>query len=997
MKTKQHITQVIHSIECLSNRVMELSLYSNIPLLLNSKGGILYKIIYRRIFLLFLIALLAGCGKESKWIATAPAGSLYTNINYTGRTVLPNGRFLTPEGKQIVVAPHPYGLVLSPDGKTCVTANSGVRPFSITIIRNIESNNPVVRQIPPGYKNDKKILDDVFMGLAISPDNKTLYVAGGEDNKIYIFNLSTDKKIGFINCAVKTPDADYTDGYIGDMILSKDGSRLYALDQIGFRLIVIDTRTNKILNNVPTGRYPFGITLSPDGKYAYVANVGMYAYKRISSFDPAHPDKTSLAYPPFAYLSKESVYGIHNDSIDIPGLGEPNTTESFSVWAIDIGNHGVPKVTAKIKTGILVGQVMNGIPAVGGSSPNSVAATNKYIFVSNGNDDCISVIDVKKDSVIKNIFLNPDKRLKELRGVIPFGLAIDKSDKRLYVAEAGIDAIGVIDIPKLSVIGHIPVGWFPSKIVVTNDDKKLIVTNGKGFGSGPNGGAGFTPGPEGTYVGFLMRGSISILNIPNDEQLKADTKKVIEDDFKFVKSSNKEFEWRKNNPIPLYPGQKSSPIKHIILIIKENRTYDQVLGQYKEGDGDSTLAQYGAHVTFTNRENTDTVRDVTVMPNHLALASKFATSDNYYTDSDCSAYGHRWLADTYPNEWVETSVPATYGGSRKVKVNSRAPGMLAFVGAKHAMYPEDYNEDGSIWEHLDRNKIDFYNFGFGLQFANGYEPGPQKQIPVETKESNKGSFKSNHQIVTGLGMRYIVNYPVPVPMYYKSSRMYPTFNLGIPDQYRAGVFIKEFTERWLNGKKEMPPVITMVLPNDHGGIERPADGYPFIESYMADNDLALGRIIEFISHTKYWKSAAIFVTEDDAQSGQDHIDAHRSVLLVISPYVKRGYVSKVHYSFGSLFKTFWNVLGIPYLNQYDAGATDLADLFTDKPDFTPYKYLPEDNRIFNVKNILTPTDKNFDWKAVNQSPQMDDPDDMQKWSKEDYKELRESIKIEKAN
>ena len=949
-----------------------------------------------KILVLLLFAFLSGCEKniKTRWIATAPAGSLYEKINYSGRTVLPNGRFLTPAGKQIIVAPHPFGLTLSPDGKIAVTSNSGVRPFSITIIRNIESEEPSVRQIPPGAKNNKKILDDVFMGLAIAPDNKTLYVAGGEDNKIYIFDLLTDKRKGYIDCSVKTASTDYTDGYIGDMVLSKDGSRLYAVDQIGFRILVINTLTKKILFNVPTGRYPFGVTLSPDGKYAYVANVGMYAYKRIKSFDPEHPEKTSLPYPPFAYLSKESVYGIHNDSVDIPGLGEPNGPASFSVWAVNLNNHGGPAITAKIKTGILVGQVMDGIPAVGGSSPNSLAATDKYIFVSNGNDDCVSVIDALKDTVVKNIFLNPVKRLERLRGLIPFGLALGKNGKRLYVAEAGIDAIGVIDISTLTVIGHIPVGWFPSKVLVSKDGKKLIVTNGKGFGSGPNGGPNFIPGPEGTYVGYLMKGSVSVLNIPDDEQLKKDTRQVIENDFKFSESTSSSFAGRKDNPVPLYPGEYKSPIKHIILIIKENRTYDQVLGQYKKGNGDPDLTQYGAHMTFTNKEKTRTVRDATVMPNHLKLARQFAISDNYYTDSDCSGFGHRWLADTYPNEWVATSVPATYGGTRKVKDNSKAPGMLAFVGAKHAMYPEDYNEDGSIWEHFERNKIDFYNFGFGLQFANGYEPGPGKRLTPGTEEKNKSFYKNNHEILTGLGMRYIVNYPVPAPMYARSSKAYPTFNTGIPDQYRADVFIKEFKKKWLSGDKQMPPVITMVLPNDHGADERPADGYPFRESYMADNDLALGRIIEFLSHTKYWKSMAVFVTEDDAQSGLDHIDAHRSVLMVISPYVKRGYVSHVHYSFGSIFKTFWNILGIPYLNQYDAGATDFADIFTDKPDFKPYKALPEDDRIFNVEKILMPPDKNFNWSAVKNSPDMDDPDDMRKWSAEDFKELKESIKLE---
>ncbi len=943
----------------------------------------------------FVLAILFffGCAGEDivKWIATAPAGSLYTNINYEGTTVLPNGRFLKPMGKQLIVAPHPFGLTLSRDGNTAVTANSGVRPFSITIISNMKDPNPTVRQIPPGPENNEAVIKDVFMGLAISPDNSTLYVAGGEENQIYIFNLLTHKKEESIDCSAKTDSADYTDGYIGDMVLNGDGSRLFAVDQIGFRLIVIDTQSKNILHNVPVGRYPFGLTLSPCEKYVYVANVGMYVYKRIKLLDPDH-NAASLAYPPFAYLSNESIYGIQSDSMHIPALGDPNVPESFSVWKIDLSENDKPGVTAKIKTGVLVGQLMDGIHAVGGSSPNSVVSTGKYVFVSNGNNDCISVIDTRKNKVIKDIYLNPVQPLKRLRGLIPFGLTLGNNGKRLYVAEAGINAIGVIDVPSLEVIGHIPVGWFPSKVEAGRDGKTLIVTNAKGFGSGPNGGVNYSPGPEGTYVGHIMKGSVSILDIPDDTMLESCTKQVIENNFKLTKLSPKAPAEHENNPVPLYPGSSDSPIKHLVLIIKENRTYDQILGQYKKGKGDSTLAQYGANRTFSNKSGTRTVKNATIMPNHLELAKQFAISDNFYTDSDHSAFGHRWLAATYPNEWVETSVPSIYGGKRNVRHDSKAPGILAFVGSEHAIYPEDYNQDGSIWEHLDRNNIDFFNFGFGLQFAHGVGTGPIHEWLKTVQEKASRNSSGAKSIVTNLGMRYAVNYPVSAPMFEKSSRIYPTYNMGIPDIYRADIFFKEFKEKWIESDEGMPSLITMVLPNDHGSGERPDDGYPFRESYMADNDLALGRIVQFLSHTTYWQNMAIIVTEDDAQSGLDHIDAHRSLLLIISPYVKKGYVSNVHYSFGSIFKTCWNILGIPYLNQYDAGATDFSDLFTDKPDFTPYKALAVDERIFLPEEILTPLDDNFNWKAIEDSPDMDDPDDMSKWNVENYKKITEKLK-----
>ena len=225
------------------------------------------------------------------------------------------------------------------------------------------------------------------------------------------------------------------------------------------------------------------------------------------------------------------------------------------------------------------------------------------------------------------------------------------------------------------------------------------------------------------------------------------------------------------------------------------------------------------------------------------------------------------------------------------------------------------------------------------------------------------------------GVEYLVNYPIPGPLYDRSSRDYATYNMAIPDQFRVDQFITEFNEKWMSEERELPQVITLILPNDHGAGDRPWAGYPFKESYMSDNDLALGSIVEFLSNTPYWKSMAIVVTEDDSQDGVDHVDAHRSLLMLISPWAKRNYVGHQHDSFGSIFKTFWHILGTPYLNQYDATATDLADLFTNEPDFTPYSPIPSDPRVFDPQKALDPFDENFDWKAVIQSPKLDDVED----------------------
>ncbi|MDZ4708969.1 MAG: hypothetical protein SH818_11270 [Saprospiraceae bacterium] len=900
-------------------------------------------------FSLIALALIFNQCKPSKvnnekWSISAPAKEAYSFSNEV-EAILPNGRWVKPMGKTTRIAPHPYGLVLSKDGSLAVTANSGTNPFSITVIRHPFSDSMSLMQIPKSANTDDDLLAAVFMGLAISPDNRLIYVAGGQTNKIFVFDALTGEKKDEISCKTTQKGFQYNDGYIGDMVMTLDGKKIYAVDQIGFRIIEINLETKSVINNWQTGRYPFGITLSPDESILYVANVGMFEYSLINNMDSATIRKHPLDYPAFAYGSKEMINGIHSDSIHVKGLGELNSDEAFSIW---IYNLKTPGSTAeyKIKTGFLVGDKLDGIPAVGGSSPNSIVAGSQYVFVSNGNNDCISVIDAKKHTLVKNINLTLDPRLGSLKGIIPFGLALDQGEKRLYVAESGINAVAVINVDDLRLIGHLPVGWFPSKLRVNPSQNKLLVANAKGFGSGPNGGASYRSGPEGDYIGSLMKGSITILDIPEDSKLQEYSDKVVQNNFNWTPVSPSQQVTVPNH----FESAHKSPIKYLVFVSKENRTYDEVFGQLVQGKGEASLARYGHQVKFSNKRKTDSLAQITVMPNHLALAKKFSNSDNFYVDSDHSADGHRWLAGTYPNEWLETHTSAAYGGKRGLDHKSNAPGRFGMTGASGAIYPEDYNQHGSIWDHMYRNKKEFFNFGFGVEFDAG--------------SFADSTFKFG-------GVKYLVNYPLPGPLYDRTSRKYPTFNMAIPDQFRVDVFIKEFNERWADGKS-LPSLLTIILPNDHGAGERPQAGFPYRESYMADNDLALGRLVEFLSGTPYWKEMAIVITEDDSQDGRDHIDAHRSILMVISPFAKKNHVSHTHTSFGSIFKTFWHVLGIPYLNQYDAGASDLSDCFTDQPDFTAYKALPVDSLMFNPRHALDPLHESFDWKALTTGPDLDD-------------------------
>ena len=908
---------------------------------------------------------LPGCPPkvhEEVWIISPPGNLEQTKIDRRGKTIIPNGRVITPRGRQVEVAPHPYGLVLSPDGSIAVTANCGVEPLSVSVIAGVQSGNPSVRQIPKGFDTEEGVLASVYMGLAVSPDNTTLYVGGGQEGKVVIFDLITDTRMTEIVANGPIGGRSYADSYIGDLALSRDGRTLYLLDQANFRLLIASTEDRRLLSSISLGRYPFGLALSPDGKRLYAANVGMFEYSRIEGVDLENPQRQGPLHPPFAFQSKEAKEGAETEGYRVPGLGDPNVPESFSVWEVDVADPANPRVTAKVKTGVLVGEMVEGIPAVGGASPNSVAAADKRVFVSNGNNDTISVIDVDRDAVIQTIPLTLDKRLKNLRGIIPFGLALSPDQKRLFVAEAGINAVAVIDTHDGRVLGHIPAGWFPSKVAVGHDGRSLLVSNAKGFGSGPNGGPAFRAGPEGTYIGNLMKGTVSIIPIPREGDLAAETAQVIANNFRFEKPVAHEVGGQQGGPIPLYPGEKESPLKHVVFVIKENRTFDEIFGQVPGADGDASLARYGADVTFSNKDGSRKVEKATVMPNHLALARRYAISDNFYCDSDVSADGHRWLVGVYPNEWVEVNVAESYGGGRDMKFGSPAPGVLAFVGASAAVYPEDYNEAGSIWDHFARHGVDYFNFGLGVQFAT----------PVEDDKRFKYT-----------GTTHVINYPTPAELAEHTSHLFATYNTSIPDQFRVDMFIKEYTERWESEGKKFPSLVTVYLPNDHGAWERPEDGYPFRESYMADNDLALGRLVEFLSRTPFWKNMAVFVTEDDPQNGVDHVDAHRSLMMVISPWAKKGAVSHVHTSFGSVIKTAWHIFGLPYLNQYDGGAADLADMFSDKPDFSPYSALPADPRIFDPQKALDPLDEKFNWKALQESPRLDDPETIRSWMKEE--------------
>lgn len=899
----------------------------------------------------------------SQVVFTTPAATLYCQIHPEGTTVIPNGRLLTPRGRQILVEPHPYGMALSQDGRTLITVNSGTEPFSFSIIHDPLSEKPRLASIPEGVKTDEGILNACFMGLAI-PNNADVphfYASGGDDGTVMVWDYNDRRRIDTISLNAEFRGRQWKDSYTGAMTLTPDGDRLYVVDQMNFRVVGIDTETRRIVDVIPVGRYPFGLSCTRNGNSLYVANIGMFEYSAIRGFDPKKFVETGLSFPPFAYLSDEMIHGTTVDGRVVPGLGNPNAPESVSVYAIDIRDRNHGRVVERIKTGILVGQQIEGIPALGGSSPNATVCNQRHVYISNGNNDSISVIDISSNGIVDEIKLRLPKPLDRLRGMIPFGLALSKNGKRLYVAESGINAVGVIDTESHEVLGHIPVGWFPSKVAVGPNGKHLLVANAKGFGAGPNGGPGVDLGGR-SGIGNLMRGTVSILEIPRDSQLPAETAQVIQNNVHI--GITRPWETKEKNPIPPYPGAYASPIKYAVFIAKENRTYDQVFGELEGGRGEPSLTDFGLDTTVqSQKRKDDRLEHINVMPNHQILARRFASSDNFYCDSDHSADGHRWLQGVYPGVFCETSTSASYGGRRRHLIESTAPGRRAVTGSSAGLIPEDYIQVGTLWDHFDRCNVSFFNFGLGFEM-----PAVQEEGGVDFKFT---------------GVKIAGNYPIPAPLFERTSRRFATYNTNIPDQFRVDMFELDLKERWLSGREPFPSIITMSLPNDHGAGERPKEGYPYRESYMADNDLALARVVDVLSHTPYWKEMAIFVTEDDAQNGRDHVDHHRSICMVISPYARFGHVSHIHTSIPSIIKTINLIHGMPYVNQYDAMANDLSDMFQATPDFTPYEAVAVHPKLFDPDKAYDPLDEEFNWEAVNAFPIMDHPDVMRRWMEED--------------
>jgi DNA-binding beta-propeller fold protein YncE len=846
---------------------------------------------------------------------------------------LVNGRRVTPAGVVVRTQSYSWGLAISPDQSRAALLRADA-------IEVVDLRPPhAIRRYPPRGTTDKSFGTGTYMGIVFAPDGRSVYYSNANEGQILRLDLAS----GAIVAALDIDGNGSEDSFVGDFVLTRDGRTIVAVDQFNFRLVSIDVQSGQVRQSVRVGRHPFAVALSADQRTAWVSNVGMFEYPLLPGVTKDNRATAGISFPAYGVPSKEAEAGTVAEGVQVPGLGPLNHPDAMSVFKVDLASGSV---VHKLHTGYLVGVERDDIRTVGGASPGALAVGRTRIYVSNATNDTISVLDAASGERVAEIELNVPG-LETLRGVLPFSIALTPDESRLYVACAGLNAVAVVDLRTQRVDGYVPAGWFAALVAVSPDAGTLYVASAKGLGSGRNAGPDFDDPGRGLHPGDIMQGTLQILQAPHGTALADGTRQVVENTY-----VQRVVPRAASRTLPYGNSRADGPIRHVVFVVKENRTYDQVFGQRRDARGNPGGASLGLGVRVANTDGSRVLESVDVTPNHHALADRFAISDNFYCDADQSNTGHRWVVGVYPNEWVEVNARSRI----EARPFTAAPGRRNVNGASAVVNPEDYNEAGALWEHLARHGVPFFNFGFGAEMPQSIE----QQMHKET------------------GIRMSVSFPLPKPLFDRSSRTYPTYNMAIPDQYRMDMFEQELQARWESGTEPFPSLVTIVLPNDHMTTEHPADGYPFRESYVADNDLALGRLVERLSHSRWWKDMLIIVTEDDPQGGTDSVDAHRSVLMFISPWVKRGYVSPVLASFGSLMRLQFTLLGLPALNQFDGAATLVDDVFTQAPDVTPYRARPSDPRLFDPAVAFKPFDRRFNWKAMVDSPVMDDPDDMRR-------------------
>jgi YVTN family beta-propeller protein len=740
--------------------------------------------------------------------------------------------------KQVVL---PNGWMLSPAGKSL---SLGDLPLNIAVSSSKKmlavTNNGQSKQslqlidVATQKVIDKVVIAKSWLGLKFSADEKYLYAAGGNDNCIWKYSIN-NKKLAVVDSYIL---GKKWPNKISPAGIEIDDARnlLYVVTKDNNSLYIFDLITKKIKGIYPLQGEAYTCLLSPDKNTLYISCWGC--------------DKVVL------FDTKQM------------------------------------KISGEIPVG---------------DNPNELCLNKmgSVLYVTNANDNSVSVIDTKQNKVMETLVssLYPDAP----PGSTTNGAALSVDEKTLFIANADNNCLAVFDVSKPGFSksqGFIPVGWYPTCVKVIG--KKIWVTNGKGFTSFAN-----PKGPNpikrrvkyqkddedgGQYIGGLMKGTMSIIDFPSDKQLALYSQQVYKN-APYSKAIEIEAQGEEGNPIPRRRDGKS-PIKHVFYIVKENRTYDQVLGDVKGGNGDTSLVLFGEKVT----------------PNQHQLVKDFALLDNFYVDGEVSADGHNWSLGAYATDYLEKNWVSSYGG-RGGEYDAEGTRKIA------------NNKGDFIWGACKKAGVSYRTYG---EFADDYKAN----IPV----------LENHFCT-----------------------FYTSWDQTVRDTTRVNQWKRDFDS--LVSVNALPQMNTFRLINDH--TEGMSIGRPTPFAHTADNDLAVGMFIDYLSKSPVWKESVVFILEDDAQNGPDHVDAHRSPVYVVGPYVKRNFIDHTPYTTSGVVRTMELILGVAPMSQYDAGATPLWRSFTATPNFKTYDAIPsninlEDKNV--VWNELSERSAKFDLSKEDRVP-----------------------------
>jgi len=780
----------------------------------------------------------------------AESDTLIVGMQPDGRILVPTNQMLKPAGKQITFPGRPVDLKLSADGKTLVVKNMGDLIFIDVEKAKIVATLPLGGKFLGENVTQGKMYEGMSVtGLALSADR--------------IFTTDSDASL---RAAERQADGTFAWGKplvlpapkVGGKphpsgVWLADGENLWVTSTRGNCVFRVDTKKNLAENSLPVGVAPFTVCFVSPTR-GYVSNWGG----------------------------------------DAPKEGDPQAKTSGTLARIDprtsVVNDGSVSVLALVNGDWICSKSIKV-----GLHPSSIIASEKgrFIYVANANSDTVSVIETKTDTAVETIDCRPEMRL-------PFGsgsnaLALSLNQLYLYVANGTNNCVTVVRLSDeisernftdevrepTKVLGLIPVGWYPAALALSVDGKRLFVANLKGHGQFAERRA-----KEKGHASSDYLGSVSIIDIPDEKQLETYTRTVNENNRLAQSLSGLEPPRADARPavVPERHGEPSL-IKHVVYVIRENKTYDQVFGDMPEGNGAKSLCIFGEDAT----------------PNAHALAREFTLFDNFYCSGAKSPDGHSWCNEAYATDYLERM----YGGfTRSYPYEGSDP--LAFAAT------------GFLWDNALAHGKTFRNYGEFCRTA--YTPKAAWKDVYDDFKNGTAKIK----IEVEPNMQSLKSYSHP---------SYPGFPLTTPDVVRAKLFKEELAA--YEKKGEFPNLVYVYLPNDHTNGTSP--GHPTPRAMVADNDLATGQIVDAISHSKFWPETCIFIVEDDPQSGYDHVDAHRTVALVVSPYTRRKFVDHANYTQPGMVKTIELMLGLPPMTQLDLAAPAMRTCFQAQADATPYK------------------------------------------------------------